>query len=730
MAIDPATDERGLRADLLTTSVVAAPGALVSVELQVLNTTAVIEQVQVNVLGLDVVEARSEPTTLTLFPNESARLMLHLRFRNQLASGDHTALIQVVGASTGAVSENELTVQVPPVPGIVVSLDPPLLRSGGSGSFTMTLANTGNTTLTLLVRAADADQRLKLAVDTPTVRLGPGETGSAKISARHRRPLKGDPAEHVLTVTAEQGDVVSSGTARLVQKPIITPGIVTIFTLVLILGLWAVAMYFGVRAALAGPPPMKAVPESWAEGVGIEQFDAIAVGGSVTGKVSAASTAMPLPRITVEAFDPDGLLVTAAATDEDGVYTLGGLLPLEYTLRFRGTGVDELWYPDAPSQSGATKVFVAPDAVKPDIDVVVSGSAASVSGRVIAGDDDPIDISITVTAVDLLEPVDPVTVTAAADGSWNVSGLVSPATYRVAASASGYDTVESTQVVGPGEELVVNTVRLPAAAGTIGGLVTDADGNALGAVEVTVQRGDLVTGTVTPTAGVIGSYRVVDLPTPATYLVTFAAEGYSSETVAVRLGPGSSVGDLNVTLTPAFGTVAGTVTSSAGDLLGGATVTVAGSGVEIVTSTFTSGEVGGYRVGELPMPGTYTVTVEFEGYGRETLQVTVNRDAPVATGNVSLTPNLGRVSGRVTDVDTGDAIGAAVVTISDGSLARETTTASAPLDARGRFSIESLEPGAYTVTVSVAGYLERTVLTEVGAGGLVNLPIALTAVSS
>ncbi len=730
MAIDPATDERGLRSDLLTTSIVAAPGALVSVELQVLNSTPVIEQVQINVLGIDVVEAYSEPTTLTLFPDESARLLLHLRFRNQLASGDHTALIQVVGSSTGAVAENELAVHVPPVPGVAVSLDPPLLRGGGKGAFTMTVANTGNTIVTLLVRASDADQQLKLAVDTPTVRLGPGETGSARVSAKRRRPLKGDPAEHVLTVTAEQGDVTASGTARFVQKPIITPGIVTMFTLILILGLWAVAMFFGVRAALAGPPPTKAVPESWAEGVGIDQFDAIAVGGSVTGTVSASSTAMPLPRITVEAFNPDGLLVTAAATDADGVYTLGGLLPLEYTFRFRGTGIDELWYPDASTQGDAARVFVAPDDVTPDIDVIVDGTAASVSGRVIAGDDDPIDITITATAVDLLEASEPVTVAAAADGTWSISGLVSPGTYRIASSAAGYDTVETTQVIGPGEDMVVNTVRLPAAAGTIGGLVVDSDGNALGAVEVTVQRGDLVTGTVTPTAGVIGSYRVVDLPTPATYLVTFAAEGYSSETIAVRLGAGSSVGDLDVTMTPAFGTVAGTVTSSAGSLLGGATVTVAGSGVDIVTSTFTSGEVGGYRVGELPMPGTYTVTIEFEGYGRETLQVTVNRDAPVATGSVSLTPNLGRVSGRVTDADTGDAIGAAVVTISDGSLSRETTTASAPLDARGRFSIESLEPGSYTVTVTIPGYDDITVLTEVAAGGLINLPIALTAVAS
>jgi len=212
--------------------------------------------------------------------------------------------------------------------------------------------------------------------------------------------------------------------------------------------------------------------------------------------------------------------------------------------------------------------------------------------------------------------------------------------------------------------------------------------------------------------------------------VTFSLDGYSSETLAVRLGPGQRVDDLSVTLTPAFGTVAGTVTSTAGQLLGGVTVTVAGNGLEVATSTFTSGEVGGFRLGELPMPGTYTVTFEFDGYARETLQVTVARDAPVATADVQLRPNLGRISGVVVDAATGDTIGAAVVVLSDGSLSRETTTASAPLEARGRFSLESVEPGAYTVTVSRPGYATVTVLTEATAGGLASLRIELTAAGS
>jgi len=323
---------------------------------------------------------------------------------------------------------------------------------------------------------------------------------------------------------------------------------------------------------------------------------------------------------------------------------------------------------------------------------------------------------VTMTPVDLVDSGEPTTVLAGPDGTWAVDGLVSPATYRVTAAADGYQSVEASTTLGPGETVVVNTVRLPASGGTIGGTVTGPDGTPVGGVEILVQRGDFSAGTVTPTAGVIGSYRVPDLPTPATYLVTFAGEGFSSETLAVRLGPGEANTGLDVALTPATGTVSGVVRAADGTLLGGAVVQIAGGDVAVETTTFTSGEIGGYRIGELPMPGIYTVTVEFDGYRRETLQVSLTREAPVATANTELTASLGRVSGIVIDSATEAGIGAVVIVVSDGLNTWETTTASAPAAAIGRFSVADLPPGAYTVTASYPGYTDTTVLQVVTAG--------------
>jgi hypothetical protein len=207
MALEPMTSEQNLRADLLTPMVSLPPGSTAEVELQVLNSSDVIEQVQVNVLGIDVVSAISEPSSLTLFPAESAKLKLALQFDRQLPAGRHTTILQVVGRSTGAITESELILDVPPEPAAEVTMNPPVRRAGKKGFFTFTASNLGNTELALLVRAADADQKLTLAVDRPNLLLAPGQSGTAQIRARHKRPMSGDPLEHVITVTADHGAI-------------------------------------------------------------------------------------------------------------------------------------------------------------------------------------------------------------------------------------------------------------------------------------------------------------------------------------------------------------------------------------------------------------------------------------------------------------------------------------------------------------------------------------------
>ena len=93
-----------------------------------------------------------------------------------------------------------------------------------------------------------------------------------------------------------------------------------------------------------------------------------------------------MARITVEAFrvtsQGDEELTASAGTADDGTYSLAGLLPGQYKLRFTAEGFDELWYPDAASSAAAGEVEVEPRAEVKDLDVEMSGQPGRFTGSV------------------------------------------------------------------------------------------------------------------------------------------------------------------------------------------------------------------------------------------------------------------------------------------------------------------------------------------------------------
>jgi hypothetical protein len=704
-----------IRADLLTPDVQVVPGEPVFVSVQVLNSTPVIETIRVGLVGLMAESVVQLPEEVTLFPDEATLITVELRFHATLPSGFHEGLVVVEGESGQYLpSELPLRVRVPESPAARLSVEPPLRIGGKKGTFDITVDNDGNTPLNLLVRATDANRQLKLYVSNPSLRLRVDQSGIASLVAVGKRPLTGSPIEHLITVTADRGELTETAEVTFRQKPRLTPGIITIMVLSLIVALWALAMLFGVRTALAPAPPMKALPATFAagEGVGMEDLDPVAVGGTITGMVSASSTGQPLPRVTVEAFDTRGQLVTATATGDDGTYELAGLLPRQYQLRMRAEGYQEQWWPGG----GPTPIAVPASGAAEDIDLTLVGLPGALGGQAIAGDGEVAEIRVEVVAIDLAGGESAPTATVAdANGLWSVSGLTTPATYRITYRSDGYAPVEMTQPVGGGEQVVVNPSRLPAAPGGISGTVVDRDGVPLGGVEVTAQRGEFVLATMTPTTGEVGAFDLPELETPGTYLLTFSLDGYAAETRAVRLNPGESREGMQVELGAATGAVMGRVSTTDGRDLGGVRVTVSGGGTVLTTDTFTSGDIGSFRLAGLPVPGIYTVTFDLEGYARQTVQVQLDRSNPQVFAEAWMSASVGRITGRVIDDGTGQPIGATTISISDGETVRETTTASAPAGQIGRFNVGDLPPGTYTVTATTPDGRTITLLQSVQA---------------
>lgn len=713
--LDGAVGSPTLRADLLTPVVVVPPGEPVVVELQVLNTTPVIETVEVRLLDVVPETIVAEPARVTLFPDESERIRLEMTFHRTLPAGTHEGVILVGGTSPESVpAELVVQLEVPPVSDLALKVEPPLRVGGKKARYEVTVENTGNTQLPLQLRAEDADKVLNLYLNRPSVRLDVDHLDESELTVKGKRPWTGAPVEHVITVVAERDELAAEQQVRFRQKARLTAGVITILTLALILTLWAFAMYFGVMFALMGEPDEKSIPESFMEGVGLANLDPTAVGGSITGTVLATSTGDPLPRVTVEAFDVAGDLISATATGDDGGYELAGLLPARYRLRIRAEGFETIWWPEGPDPEEAEVLNAPPMDVLGEIDANLTGLPGSLGGQAVLPDNEPIPVQVQVEAVFLLEDREPDLLTTDEAGQWVLTGLPTPAEYRITYSAPGFAPVEVVEPLGGGEQVVANPVRLEAALGRIEGVVRDRRTDVpLGNVEVTALRGDTEVGTVTPTSGEIGAFTLADLETPGTYLLTFSLEGYSPETVAVRLAPGEALSGFEVTLAAATGEVNGRVVSADGADLGGVTVTVSGGGTVLTTESFTSGvDQGRFRVAGLPVPGDYTVTFDLEGFGRETNRVQLTRDQPSVETVGVLTSSFGRIVGRVLDAD-GRPVQGVTVAASDGEQLRETVTTTSPPEQAGRFSFTELEPGSYTVTAVLAEDRTLTVLVQV-----------------
>ncbi|MBI3464071.1 MAG: carboxypeptidase regulatory-like domain-containing protein, partial [Planctomycetes bacterium] len=155
------------------------------------------------------------------------------------------------------------------------------------------------------------------------------------------------------------------------------------------------------------------------------------------------------------------------------------------------------------------------------------------------------------------------------------------------------------------------------------------------------------------------------------------------------------------------GSITGQVTDSTTGLgISGATVSYSGG-------SSTTDANGGYRLIDIPS-GQHEVTVSAPGYAtvRRTQSV---QPEEVVTLDLELTV-AGTVSGRVTAMDTGAAVGGATITYTGGS----TTT-----DVDGNYLITDIAPGSQALVASASGYHSAEQAVVVVGHGSASLDFAL-----
>ncbi|WP_028644993.1 carboxypeptidase-like regulatory domain-containing protein [Nocardioides sp. URHA0020] len=778
--------------------VLANPGETVEVRVDVVNTGELIEGVTAHLIGLPDGQISVEPQLLPLFPDSQGQITLSVGVPTHQPAGMHPLTVAVVSHGAGSPTQHvDIDLSVSARPAVKLAADPQAIRSKRSGRFVLMVENSGNVALDAVLGTTQEDKRTKTRLSPETLRVEPGATVPVIVAVKGPRMLTGSETDRMVTVglvakrayaipamdeTETGPELERETTIRLRQKPLVSRGLLTALILLAIVALWAAIFLLGLTQVLSGDPKTKTAPASFfpvaadtgtgADGGtdagrdgsaggsgggtaedGDESVDVAppagampktgllpaGVGGEIAGTVTAASDQMPAGRITVQAYRQgrDGLVqVSSAATQTDGTYSLAGLFPTAYALKFSADGYHSIWYPTAPSKTGAKKVDVAAQGKVEGINVVIQGKPAKITGDIDPGDSlVPVATKVVARLTTATGGAEAVATTVAKGPSYTLRNLPAPATYELSFTAPGYQATKVVTTVAGGEPRIQPTVVLNAGTGQISGRVTDGT-DPIGNVTVTTTVAGKEVSVITPTTGQVGVYALDHLPTPGTYMLTFTSEGHGSRAVIVDLEAGQSKTSVNARLVAGTGSIAGVVRDADGNGLGGTSVVVGGSvqsGGSVDTSTLpstttlTDGAVGSFAIGGLTAPGDYTLTFIRDGYASETVPISLTANGAPPQVNVTLGTQLGGIRGTVTGPGGRVYVGA-TVTATNGARAWSTTSSAAGGTLpHGGYLFSALQPGTYSVTVTADGIKQRTGMVTVRSGSVATQSFTLRA---
>jgi hypothetical protein len=191
------------------------------------------------------------------------------------------------------------------------------------------------------------------------------------------------------------------------------------------------------------------------------------------------------------------------------------------------------------------------------------------------------------------------------------------------------------------------------------------------------------------TTGGDGSYTLINVPIGFETVEASATDHESSSATVTVTAGFTAVQDFF--LTPTIGSINGSVRNASNNQpIAGATVTAGG-----MTTTTDGG--GNYTLNNVPT-GSQSVSVTATDFNPNSVSVTVPPGATV-TQNITLTPQLGTVSGFVKD-DYGEPIAGATVNVAGISTASL---------ADGSYSVSNLTPGQKSIIASKENYTSVTV---------------------
>jgi len=726
-----------VKTKLALSHVDATPGLTSRVDIEVTNTSTVIEGVTAIVDGINPEWVRLERPVVSLFPDVTDHVVLVFDIPPTCQAGDYLIDVRILSSVDPSIeSVQDFWLTVAPVEEIKIDLRPTVVTGGSSAELTATIVNSGNSDLDVQVSVSEATREVDCTVDVPRLTIPFGHQAPLEVGLRSRRPWFGQPVLRPVLIEARSEDFVVEQQATFKQKPRIPQGLMTLLILAGIVLLWALIFLWAIGLLRASDPSSKSMATEIATGEA--NIPLVLINGTVGGVVEAASNGDPIPNATVEALrvatepavpgEPLGPPVTrlepvaSGASDDDGSYLLQTLIPGTYELRFSAPGFANV-DPGTRRAIGPKDVIALPA-------VQMTGGTGSVQVKVDVPDG--VDVSqLTATVSSGLDTgggasglvaqseSGTCTVQPAVGGGANIrcTNLVTPGEHKITVSGPGFETQRIAVDLGGGADTVLDTVKLSGELSTITGRVTDQDGLPLGGVAVTISSGRFVTRVFSQTSD--GGYLVDRLDTPNDYVIDFSLDGYTGETKALSLDAGSS-GVADARLVGGDGTLSGLVLNETGQAFPGVRVTVIGDAFRVETATLTNagsaGGLGTYELSGLRVPGVYSLEFSADGYQTETRAVEFLDAAVKPVETINMIRKVTTVKGVVIGPDAAGLAGV-IVELGDGLNTRQTLTSTDPA---GEFSFPNVPPGSYSVTMTSTNSLDvvtrRVIQVDVRSG--------------
>lgn len=636
--------------------------------------------------------------------------------------GDYPFVVVVqalpVGAATATSAqqttlvESHLTVDAPSQ--VLLTVEPADSRMRLRRTVAVVLSNTGGEPVDVSL-STSTEKGLRLELSERDVVVPARTTVRLTGRARNLRPqLMGHLSRRAFSVVAAGKQAPARFSGTITARPLLSAGFLRVMSLVVVMAMWA----GGLVVALPWLTGRMTTEQTAAEGTADQGGPGSTPGAP--GTPDAANPAAP----DAPGDPADG---TGSETEPDPTIRIGGVVtatdPTGVTVQIAPASI----IPDASGGGGGAGGLSSAYPVPVHARLAAQHATQLAGEKDTAGTTDDGPLGKTAARSVALES----TTTAATsrststgdDGAWGFAGLSPNLTYLVTLSKPGYQTVR--HVVSGSEAAAGLDVELLAGDGRLSGRVTGPDGAGAGGVGVIITDGTTTVTTSTATTGAVGSWSVDGLSTPSTYLVTAQGDGLGAQSRLVALSAGGA-STADMTLSRGVASLAGVV--SGPDSLGftsgvgGARVTASDGTTTRTASTVTSGLVGSFTLVDLPIPGSYEITVEADGFATQTLQLALDDATSATQMEVALRSASGAVQGRITDT-AGQALSSAGVTLHNAG-----NTYKSMVTSDGTFRLTGIEPGEYVVSATQFGHLTGYATVRASAGYATTVDLVLTEV--